>query len=88
MQTLATPLLYRDMEIVGDFLVDHYLGLIMDSHPGLPSVRTLRILRPCPGLDSGTYDRDSQDTVAAIHCLLSAIPRGALTHFEYVGIKH
>jgi hypothetical protein len=70
MQTLATPCLYRDMEISGEFLCDRFLGMLT-SHPGLTSIRTLRIVRPYSQKPGFLCRQELSD---AICCLLSAIP--------------
>jgi len=76
LNTLATPHLYRKMEVTGEFLdSDRFAAAITTKNPGLPSVKTVRIVHP--------YPRSARIGRAAC-LLLSTIPRNSLTRFEYV----
>ena len=76
MNAIATPCLYRKMEITGQFLrSDGFATAITTRNPGLASVKTVRIV--CPYSTSSKIGREI--------CLLhSAIPRNSLSRFEYV----
>jgi len=44
---IATPYLYRKMEVTGEFLdSDRFTTAITTKNPGLPSVKTVRIVHP------------------------------------------
>jgi hypothetical protein len=78
MQLLATPLLYRHMEIGHHCLNDPFEANMSKEHPGLKHVRSLRITtrshRPHVGERKGSR---------AICRLLVNIPKHALTQLEY-----
>jgi hypothetical protein len=75
---IATPYLYQNMEITGEFLsTDRFSATITQKHPGLPSVKTVRVVRP-------SSFRPSSDFTRAACLLLSTIPKNSLARFEYV----
>jgi hypothetical protein len=76
LNAIATPYLYRKMEITGVFLdSDRFTAAIMPGNRGLPNVKTVRIVHP--------YPRSARIGRAACR-LLSTIPRDTLTRFEYI----
>jgi predicted thioesterase len=81
MQTIATPYLYRNMEIACKFLGQRYLDRITKARYGLQSVRTLRIVHSWTMKSSISNKRRVSN---AIWSLLSAIPKNSLTQFVYV----
>lgn len=76
LNVVATPYLYRKMEITGQFMRgDRFKAATTTRNPGLASVNTVRIV--CPYSTSSKIGQEA--------CLLlSTIPRNSLTRFEYV----
>ncbi|GAB7327215.1 hypothetical protein MBLNU13_g11116t1 [Cladosporium sp. NU13] len=74
LNAIATPYLYRKMEITGEFLdSDRFKTAITTKSPGLPSVKTVRIVHH--------YPRSGRIGQAAC-LLLSKIPRNSLARFK------
>jgi hypothetical protein len=83
MQLLATPLLYRHMEVSSQCLDTRFKESISKRHPGLKHIRTLRILALRDTFTIGPHIA-GKGAASAIRRLFATIPEHSLTHFEYV----
>lgn len=85
MATVGTPLLYRNMVIHSDRLIEgleSFEPTTLDprTHRGLAHIRTLRI-----NTEQSDEDLDERDEIIeALDNLLGAIPENAITRFEQV----
>lgn len=83
MQILATPLLYKNMEIFANRLDETLLATLKEDHSGLSQVRTLRI-KPHGLWKFGAMWSDERELQAKIvYRLLHVIPKNFLTLFEH-----
>jgi len=79
---IATPYLYRKMEVTGEYLdSDQFIATITKTHPGLPSVKTVRVVRPFPRLKIA--QQLAEKSITALCRLHATIPKHSLTCFEY-----
>lgn len=89
MQVRATPLLYQNMEIDVGRLDEDLFATLMEGHPDLPQVRTLRISTQNKNAKQYAVSAGMTALQAKIVCrLLNATPRNSLMRFEYVNMYH
>lgn len=82
MQVLVTPLLYKNIEIDVERLREDLFPTLKEGHPGLAQARTLRIVTEDPAeyaVLAGMTLQQAENVCRLLH----AIPRHALTRFEY-----
>jgi hypothetical protein len=84
MQTLMTPLLYRNMDVFAERLDQGFSTTLNEDHPGLSHVRSLRIRSLEPRQFGSTSRYDENQLQTKIICrLLHTVPKHFLTRFEY-----
>jgi hypothetical protein len=82
-QILATPLLYKNMEISGKHLNRALLATLKAGHPGLPEARTLSISSRKPSIFGKPWSNEGELPVKVLCRLLHTMPQHCLTRFEY-----
>jgi hypothetical protein len=80
-----TPFLYKNMVIHPQKLNEAFGATLTASHPGIPHIRTFRVYTRASRVDRRRTFGSKR--ISYLQRLIFAVPRDALTRFEYDGAK-